>query len=270
MVCVCKQPGRAHTSRREQKRSEASARSRSPDPLSCFGPAQWTSDSQHCAAAAARSKHSSCLACFWVSIACLLADRGAADDSLSSSAKDDPIALPGIFMIDDTHAHAPLPDRCLPVNPQIPTQEEAEGAMLGGWRQDAGPSDSIHLPFARGRAGRSQQPQQSSQHGQQQHGRRHHSEGPDFDLDPSSVVEVSESNAPASKHALYPPPLMTIHLPSSSSSHLQKAHRHATAAEEARRAGRLAEALQEHVEASRCFLEAADRLSDVNGVVRMR
>lgn len=47
-----------------------------------------------------------------------------------------------------------------------------------------------------------------------------------------------------------------------------QAHRHATAAEEARRAGRLQESLQEHVEAARCFLEATERLPDVNGVVR--
>lgn len=50
---------------------------------------------------------------------------------------------------------------------------------------------------------------------------------------------------------------------------ITQAHRHATAAEEARRAGRLQESLQEHLEATRCFLEAAERLPDVNGVVRL-
>jgi len=56
-----------------------------------------------------------------------------------------------------------------------------------------------------------------------------------LDLDPSSVVE---------------------------------AHRHATQAEELRRDGRLLEALQEHLEASHCFLEAAERLHNAHGVVR--
>ncbi len=58
---------------------------------------------------------------------------------------------------------------------------------------------------------------------------------PAFDVDPSSVVE---------------------------------AHRHATQAEELRWEGQLAEALQEHLEASHCFLEAAERLHDAHGVVR--
>ena len=59
--------------------------------------------------------------------------------------------------------------------------------------------------------------------------------GGGLDLDPSSVVE---------------------------------AHRHATQAEELRRDGRLPEALQEHLEASHCFLEAAERLHNAHGVVR--
>lgn len=59
--------------------------------------------------------------------------------------------------------------------------------------------------------------------------------GGGLDLDPSSVVE---------------------------------AHRHATQAEELRRDGRLLEALQEHLEASHCFLEAAERLHNTHGVVR--
>ncbi len=59
--------------------------------------------------------------------------------------------------------------------------------------------------------------------------------GGGLDLDPSSVVE---------------------------------AHRHATQAEELRQDGRLLEALQEHLEASHCFLEAAELLRNAHGVVR--
>lgn len=81
--------------------------------------------------------------------------------------------------------------------------------MLGGWLHDAGggggggggPSESSMLPFARaGTASGGRQQKQHPQQSEEPHqgagvSRRPHyyaSDGPAFDLDPSSVVEVGE------------------------------------------------------------------------------
>jgi hypothetical protein len=73
--------------------------------------------------------------------------------------------------------------------PQPPPQTHRERRrMLGGWLHDAGGNDSIQLPFARGSKAQHTPPPQEQQ--EQAVTRRAHSEGPAFDLDPSSVVEV--------------------------------------------------------------------------------
>lgn len=108
--------------------------------------------------------------------------------------------------------------------------------MLSQWLHDPGvPASTTEsvLPFAR--SGGSRPAQGGVGGGGAGNGGRAGEGGGGLDLDPSSVVE---------------------------------AHRHATQAEELRREGRLLEALQEHLEASHCFLEAAERLHNSHGVVR--
>jgi hypothetical protein len=108
--------------------------------------------------------------------------------------------------------------------------------MLSQWLHDPGVGASTAesvLPFARSGGSR---PGPGGVAGGSAGGRDAGPPGGGLDLDPSSVVE---------------------------------AHRHATQAEELRRDGRLLEALQEHLEASHCFLEAAERLHNAqHGVVR--
>lgn len=143
--------------------------------------------------------------------------------------------------------------------------------MLGGWLHDASASASesvVQLPFARGGT-KASLGQQQQGHGEQRH--RHDGEGAAFGLDPSSVVEVGGC---VGAWVDWLRSFLSIYVIGSTCSlrlpfATTQAHRHATAAEEARRAGRLQESLQEHLEAARCFLEAAERLPDVNGVVRL-
>ncbi|KAM3576682.1 hypothetical protein VYU27_001485 [Nannochloropsis oceanica] len=110
--------------------------------------------------------------------------------------------------------------------------------MLSQWLPDPGTEASSAesvLPFAR--SGGSRPGHGGLAGGGTGNGVRGRDGGParggGLDLDPSKVVE---------------------------------AHRHATQAEELRRDGRLLEALQEHLEASHCFLEAAELLRDAHGV----